>query len=98
MSDRPLRIVSEQRGEIIEPGKVSAGWGWPKRKLDTAGHAKSEIARLYKRCAKGEMSPDDLGKAVWALVQFTKVAEAAEAEARLDALERALAEVSRRGR
>lgn len=94
---RDLRVVPNN-GEIIDPGKVAPGWGWPKRKLATAGDAKTEIARVYRLAAKGEITPEDMAKAIWGLAQFTKVAEAAEQEARIDRLERALAEVTRRGR
>lgn len=95
---RDLRIVSDQPVEVIGPGKAAPGWGWPKRKLETAGHAKTEIARVYKKAAAGEITPEDMAKAIWGLAQFTKVAEAAEQEARIERLERALAEVTRRGR
>lgn len=94
---RDLRVVPNN-GEIIDPGKVAPGWGWPKRKLATAGDAKTEIARVYRLAAKGEITPEDMAKAIWGLAQFTKVAEAAEQEARIDRLERALAEATRRGR
>lgn len=96
-NSRDLRVVPNN-GEIIDPCKVAPGWGWPKRKLATAGDAKTEIARVYRLAAKGEITPEDMAKAIWGLAQFTKVAEAAEQEARIDRLERALAEATRRGR
>lgn len=96
-NSRDLRVVPNN-GEILEPGKVAPGWGWPKRKLASAGDAKTEIGRVYRLAAKGEITPEDMAKAIWGLAQFTKVAEAAEQEARIDRLERALAEATRRGR
>lgn len=94
---RDLRVVPNN-GEIIDPGKVAPGWGWPKRKLATAGDAKTEIARVYRLAAKGEITPEDMAKAVWALERFARVAEMADQERRIEELERALAEVTRRGR
>lgn len=96
-NSRDLRVVPNN-GEIIDPGKVAPGWQWPKRKLATAGDAKVEIGRVYRLAAKGEIDPETMGKAVWALERFARVAEMADQERRIEELERALAEVTRRGR
>lgn len=96
---RPLQIAPAHEGEIVEQGKPAfPGWGWGKRKMTSAGDAKTEIARVYKAAASGKISPDDLGRAVWALEKFARVAEIAEQEARIEQLERALEEITRNGR
>lgn len=73
--------------------QLHSGWGRSKRKMDTAGAVKTEMARLYKRAASGYMTPEDLKAAIWACRQIVEVAEAAELEAKIEELERKLAEV-----
>ena len=93
---RDLRVIEGQTGEIIDPDKPAfPGWGWAKRKLVTAGDAKTEIARVYRAAASGKISPDDLGRAVWALEKFARVSEIAEQEERIAALERRLEDLTR---
>lgn len=65
--------------------------------MDTAGAVKTEMARLYKRAASGYMHPEDLKAAIWACRQIVEVAEAAELEAKIEELERKLAEVTAHG-
>lgn len=98
MSDRPLRIVREHDGEIIQPGKVAAGWGLAKRKMTTPGHAKTEIARVYRLAAAGRISPEDMAKAIWAMTQFARVCEQADTDERIERLERTIAELMHHGR
>ncbi len=84
-----------QPDEPLPPAKVHAGWGKAKRKMDTAGAVKTEMARLYKRAAAGLMDPEDLKAAIWTCRQIAEIAERAELEAKIDALEQKLSEVER---
>lgn len=68
-------------------------WGNTKRKMDSAGAVKSEMARLYKRAARGMMHPDDMKVGIWALRQIADVAERAELEEKIAHLEEKLSEV-----
>ena len=72
--------------------RVHAGWGKAKRSLDSAGAARSEAARLYRKCAAGEITPEDLAKGVWALERIAKLSENAALEAKIARLERLLQE------
>lgn len=93
---RDLRVIEGQTSEVIDAGKPTfPGWGWPKRKLVTAGDAKTEIGRVYRAAASGKISPDDLGRAVWALERFARVTELAEQEKRIADLERTLEDLTR---
>lgn len=78
--------------------QLHSGWGRSKRKMNTAGAVKTEMARLYKRAAAGHMTSEDLRAAIWACRQIVEVAEAAELEAKIADLERKLAEVAAHGR
>lgn len=83
------------QGEVLAPGQVAAGWGNPRRKMHGAGHARSEIARVYKKAAAGEISVEDLARITYSLERFAKIAELADAEDRIEALERRIEELSR---
>lgn len=74
------------------PARVHDGWGKSRKRLDTAGAVKTEMARLYRRCASGEMHPEDLKAAIWSLRQMAEIADKAELEARIADLERKLRE------
>lgn len=86
-----------ERAELIEPGKVAPGWGPGKRKMTGAGHARSELARVYRKAAAGEITVEDLARITYSLERFAKIAELADAEARIEALE-ARVEALTRGR
>lgn len=93
-----LQIVSPaQNGEVLEPGQVAPGWGSAKRKMADAGDAKTELARVYRRAARGEITVEDLAKITYSLERFAKIAELADAEQRIEALE-ARVEALTRGR
>lgn len=93
---RDLRVIEGQADEIIAPGQSPyPGWQWPKRKLVTAGDAKTEIGRVYRLAAKGQIDPETMGRAIWALERFARVAEIAEQEERIAQLERALEGITR---
>jgi hypothetical protein len=95
----PLRIVpSASRGDVLEPHQVAPGWGVAKRKMTGAGHARSELARVYRKASAGEITVEDLAKITYALERFSKVAELADAEQRIEALERRVEELARNGR
>jgi hypothetical protein len=78
--------------------RLHNGWGRAKRKISTAGEAKTEMSRLYKRCAAGHLDPDDLKSAIWSLKQIADTAERAELEAKIEALEAKLDEAIADGR
>lgn len=78
--------------------RLHNGWGRAKRKISTAGEAKTEMSRLYKRCAAGHLDPDDLKSAIWSLKQIADTAERAELEAKIEALEARLEEAISDGR
>jgi hypothetical protein len=78
--------------------RLHNGWGKAKRKISTAGEAKTEMSRLYKRCAAGHLDPDDLKSAIWSLKQIADTAERAELEAKIEALEAKLDEAIADGR
>jgi len=80
------------------PSKIHDGWGNAKRKIDTAGDAKSEMRRLYRRCAQGLMHSEDMKAGIWALMQIANVAEKADLEAQIAELERIVAEALADGR
>ena len=75
-----------------QPNPVHNGWGKAKRKMDSSGAIKVEMARLYKRAAAGQLHPEDLKAGIWALRQIADVAERAELEAKIAQLEARLAE------
>lgn len=81
-----------QPNEPLPPQQVHAGWGKAKRKMDTAGAVKTEMARLYKRAAAGLMDSEELKAAIWTCRQIAEIAEKAELEARIVELERKLSE------
>lgn len=81
-----------------EPVQVHPGWGKSKRRLDTAGAMKAEMGRLYRRCAGGELHPEDLKAGIWSLRQMADIAERADLEAKIERLERKLAEALAHGR
>lgn len=80
------------------PALMHGGWGNTKRKISTAGEAKTEMARLYRRTAQGLMHPDDMKAAIWALMQIAAVSEKADLEAQIAELERIVAEALGYGR
>jgi len=100
VSDRArLQIVPPaQNGEVLEPGQVAPGWGSAKRKMADAGDAKTELARVYRRAARGEITVEDLAKITYSLERFAKIAELADAEQRIADLERRVEELARHGR
>lgn len=79
--------------EPLPPSKVHDGWGKSRRKLTTAGDVLTESARLYRKCASGEMFPEDMTKGIWALERMAKLAEMSVLERKIEELERKLAEV-----
>lgn len=90
-----MPVTQTARGEILAPGQVAPGWGAAKRKMTGPGDAKQELARVYRRAARGEISVDDLTRIVYSLEKFAKVAELADAEERIAQLERRVEELSR---
>jgi hypothetical protein len=78
--------------------RLHNGWGKSKRKFDGPGAVKTEMARLYRRCAAGHLDPDDLKSAIWSLKQIADTAERAELEAKIEALEAKLEEAIADGR
>ena len=48
------------------------------------------MAKVYRQCRSGKIQPDDGSRYTYMLSQIGKVLEAAEVEARVEALERAL--------
>ena len=99
MPDDPTFDVTTraQQGEILAPGQVAPGFGNAKRKMSTAGDAKVELARIYKRASRGEITIEELARLTYSLERFAKIAELADAEARIEALE-ARVEALTRGR
>ena len=89
------KVTVFQPNEPNPPVKVHSGWGKAKRKMDSAGAVKTEMARLYRRTAAGEMDSEDLKAAIWALRQIADVAERAELEQKIAQLERKLQEAIR---
>ena len=67
-----------------------AGWGRPGRKLVTIADARRELARVYRRAACGDVAPEDLSRATYALQNLAKTAEMEITEERIMRLERAL--------
>ena len=49
-----------------------------------------EMSRVYRQCRSGKIRPEDGTRYTYMLSQFGMVLEAAEVEARVEALERAL--------
>ena len=92
-----LQIVPDnaQRGEVLAPGQVATGWGNPRRKMHGAGHARSELARVYKKAAAGEITVEDLARITYSLERFAKIAELADAEGRIADLERRIERLCR---
>ena len=90
-------MTRAQRGEVLAPGQVAPGFGNAKRKMSTAGDARMELARVYKKAAKGEITIEELARLTYSLERFAKIAELADAEARIEALE-ARVEALTRGR
>lgn len=77
----------------MSPLPPAQGWAWgrAKRKLHSAGDCRQEAARIYKLAAKGAIPPEDLSRATYALTQIAKLAEQADLEERIAALEAMLA-------
>lgn len=100
MSDaHRLQIVPQaERAQVLAPGQVAPGWGVAKRKMTGAGHARSELARVYRKASAGEITVEDLAKITYALERFSKIAELADAEQRIAQLERRVEELARNGR
>lgn len=100
VSDTPrLQIVPPApQGEVLAPGQVAPGFGQAKRKMATAGDARQELARVYKRAARGEISVEDLARLTYSLERFAKIAELADAERRIADLEARVEELARHGR
>lgn len=71
------------------------GWGKSKRKLHTVGACRQEASRIYHAAANGDIAPEDLSRAIYALDKIAQLVERADLEARLDALEALLEEGSR---
>ena len=73
----------------MSPLPPAEGWAWgrAKRKLHGAGDCRQEAARIYKLAAQGQIPPEDLSRAVYALTQIAKLAEQAELEERIERLE-----------
>ena len=97
VSDTPsrLQIVQTERAEVLAPGQAAPGWGVAKRKMHSAGHARSELARVYRKASAGEISVEDLARITYSLERFAKISELADAEARIEALERRVEALSR---
>jgi hypothetical protein len=76
------------------PVQLHAGWGSAKRKFASAGSAKTEMARIYKRAASGLMDTEDMKAAIWALRQIAEIAERAELENKISTLEAKLADLT----
>ena len=94
-----LQIVPPAaRGDVLAPGQVAPGFGQAKRKMTGAADAKQELARIYKRAARGEITVEDLAKLTYSLERFAKIAELADAEARIVDLETRLEALTRNGR
>ena len=94
MSDTPPRLQIVQT-EVLAPGQAAPGWGVAKRKMTGAGHARSELARVYRKAAAGQITVEDLARITYSLERFAKIAELADAEARIEALERRVEALSR---
>lgn len=62
------------------------------------GDARTELARIYRRAARGEIDPETMTRIVYTLERFAKVAELADAEERVAALERRVEDLARNGR
>lgn len=73
--------------------RLHSGWGNAKRKMNSAGACKTEMARLYRRAAAGLLHPEDLRSAIWAIRQIAEVAEKEALEQKIDELETKLAGV-----
>ena len=67
-----------------------AGWGRPARALKSIADARRELARVYRRAAVGDVDPQDLSRAVYALQVLAKTAEMEIQEERIVKLEKAL--------
>lgn len=93
-----LKLIAGRDGEILTPGQAAPGFGAAKRKMVTAGDAKSELARLYRRASRGEISVEDLARLTFTLERFAKIAELADAEARIAELERRIERLAADGR
>ena len=93
-----MPLTQTARGEVLAPGQVAQGWGNPRRKMHTSGHARAELARVYKKAAAGEITVEDLARITYSLERFSKIAELADAEERIEALERRVEELARNGR
>ena len=100
MSDASrLQIVpSAAQGDVLAPGQVAPGFGQAKRKMVGAGDARTELARVYRRAARGEISVEDLARITYSLERFAKISELAGAEQRIAELERRVEELVRNGR
>jgi len=88
-------MTRAQRGEVLAPGQVAPGWGNGKRKMTGAGDARMELARVYKKAAKGEISVEDMARITFTLERFAKIAELADAEQRIEDLERRVEALTR---
>ena len=92
-----MPTAASLRGDVLSPGQVAPGWGAAKRKMTGAGDARTELARVYRRAARGEVTVEDLARITYSLERFAKIADLADAEARIEALE-ARVEALTRGR
>jgi len=98
VDDTPERlqiVPTAARGDVLAPGQIAPGFGSAKRKMVTAGDARQELARVYKRAARGEIAIEDLARLTYSLERFAKIAELADAEARIEALEARVETLSR---
>ena len=90
-----MPVTQTARGEVLAPGQVAPGWGAAKRKMHGPGDARMELARVYRRAARGEITVEDMARIVYSLEKFAKVAELADAEQRIADLERRIERLSR---
>jgi hypothetical protein len=93
--DDQTPAIRPMTGDVLKPGQVAVGWGAAKRKMTGAGHARSELARVYRKASAGEISVEDLTRIVYSLEKFAKVAELADAEQRIADLEARVEALSR---
>ena len=86
--------VSElQSSEVVKsvsPSKVVVLRTRRGPELATLTDVRREMAKVYRQCRSGKIRPDDGSRYTYMLSQIGRVLEAAEVEARVEALERAL--------
>ena len=96
MPNRPklevLPAAPETTGLPQRPDRAPQhpGWGRPGRRLSTIADARRELARVYRRAACGDVDPQDLSRATYALQNLAKTAEMQIQEERIQKLEKAL--------